>query len=423
MILERVLRLYDSEADLVKRRAPGRGNPTASQAGACAAQLQMLRFPELTHPEPRPIRAAWVFEDGDRHAEDLRQKIQRAFPGMSGLAEELFYFPVPVDFDTEHAFTQQILDGRLWGHVRPGFVPPKITLGHAGAKDRMRLAPRDERPGFIVDPGSGVFWVPLHVDHILRHQGLGRLVVVEFKSMSRFSFRRAVVGQMDYRNRVQLAVIAEATGLDVVWFLKCKDTAHLLEIAFLGETERTRVTLLRSNGMQETYFVARHAGVGTSADGGAPVALREDETWDVGEVWTPREPQLLAQARARILRVLLHQPGTPEERLKTWHREYGPSFVCTTCAGTGIQTLRKGGSEPLKKPKPCEQCASGIVEETQLPVYPCGYCPVIAACWPMARLEVTDKPRYLVTRAEVEAAGLTIHAPEGGADVQSEEAT
>ena len=87
MILDRVLRLYDTEPDLLKRRAPSKGNPTASSAGNCLAQLEMLRFPDLSKPESRPIRSSWVLEDGDLHAADLKAKLQRAFPNLTGLGE------------------------------------------------------------------------------------------------------------------------------------------------------------------------------------------------------------------------------------------------------------------------------------------------------------------------------------------------
>jgi hypothetical protein len=384
--------------------------------------MQMLRFAHLTHPEVRPIRAAWTFEDGDMHADDLKTKIRRAFPTLGGLSEELFYFPVPVDMATERRLINKILDRSLWGTTIRGFVPPRVALGKDGAKDRLRLAPRDdrnpERPtplGFVVDPGTGVLWTPLYVDHILRLPDFDRLCVVEFKSMSRFAFRRALMGTMGYKERVQLAMIAEATGLDPVWFIKCKDTAHILEVAFVSGSGRTRVTLLRTNGQQETFWVrdgALETETGERREGDSE--LREDASWDAGEVWTPRDPSLLAQARERILRVLLYEPPQdPQERLSGWWREYGPNFLCQTCGGTGTQTMQKSGHQPLKKPKPCEECGqTGILEEAELP-WQCSYCPcVLSACYPFARLEVTEQPRYIVARKDVETAGITIHDPE-----------
>lgn len=432
MILDRVVQLYETVPDLVKRRAPGKGNPTASAAGNCAAALEMLRYPELTHPEMRPVRTAWVFEDGDRHAADLKDKLARAFPGMGGLSEELFYFPVPVTPEQRMSLTTLIESRRLWGTLRPGFLPPHIAMGQNGSKDTMRLAPRDPRDsgrpqslGFVIDPAVDVLWVPLYVDHILRHQGLGRLVLVEFKSMSRFGFRRALLGDVGYRERVQLAMMHAATGLDCCWFIKNKDTGHLLEIAFLSPSDgarRTRVSLLRSNGRQEVYWVTDAAtGAAVPETGGDTVELREDDTWEVAEVWTPRDPALLAQARARILKVLLFTPPTdPVARLLAWDREYGPGdFRCPVCQGTGTQTLRKGSREPLKKAKPCEDCAgSGLLEEAPLPVFPCGYCATVATCWPMARKEITDRPRFIVRRADIEASGLTFHPPEGALPVE-----
>ena len=420
MLLDKVLALYDTEADLVKRRQPAKGNPTASAAGNCAAQLQMLRVPHLTRPQVRPIRTAWTFEDGDMHAADLKAKIRRAFPALGGMSEELFYFSVPIDAATERRLADKILDRSLWGTIIRGFVPPRIALGQDGTKDRVRLAPRDDRNpdrpkplGFVLDPGTLVLWVPLYVDHVVRLPDFGRLCVVEFKSMSRFSFRRALMGDMGYRERVQLAMTAEATGLDPVWFVKCKDTAHLLEIAFLSGAERTRVTLTRTNGQQDIFWV-RENRVETEAGQPSGEDLREDNSWDAGEVWTPRDPALLQGARERILRVLLYEPpADAQERLVGWWREYGPDFVCPTCGGTKIQTMQKSGRQPLKKPKPCEDCGqTGILEEADLP-WQCSYCScVTSACYPFARLELTDQPRYIVARKDFEAAGLVIHDSE-----------
>mgnify|MGYP001616509261 FL=1 len=418
MLLDKVLRLYDTEPDLVKRRQPSKGNPTASAAGACAAQLQMLRVPHLTHPEIRPIRAAWTFEDGDMHAEDLKGKLRRAFPGLGGLSEELFYFPVPIDAATERHLIGKIHDRSLWGTIIADFHPPRVAMGTEGAKDRVRLAPRDDRDpnrpkplGFVVDPGTEILWAPLYVDHVIRLPDMGRLCVVEFKSQSRFAFRRALMGQMGYKERVQLAMTAEATGLDPVWFVKCKDTAHTLEIAFVAGEAGTRVTLLRTNGQQDTFWIKDGQLAGDHA---GEQELREDPSWDAAEVWTPRDPAVLAQARERILRVLLHEPpDDPQARLLGWWREYGPTFACPTCGGTGLQTMQKSGRQPLKKPKPCEDCnQTGWREEADLP-WQCSYCPcVLSACYPFARLELTDQPRYIVKRADFQASGVTVHDPE-----------
>ena len=411
MIIEKIVNLYETDADLLKRRAPGKGNPTASSAGRCLAQQQMLRVPALTHPELRPIRTAWVFEDGDQHAENLRQKLRRVYPKLTGLSEELFYFPVPVTPDQASVLREKIVLGTLWGTAVSGFSPPHILIDPAGGKPRVRLAPRDPkntarpRPmGFVLDQTTSTLWVPVYIDHAVHLPEWDRLMVVEYKSMSRWGFRRALLGEMGYAERMQLAMIGEATGMDTVWFIKAKDTAHLLEIAFLQGHEGTRVSIRRTNGQQDTFWVKDQQAV---TDTGTPVDLHEDETWDVGAVWTPYAPALLDQARARILRVLLHEPPS------TWAREAGPEFTCAVCRGTGTQTMRKDGSELLKKPKPCADCnETGRLEETELPSFPCGYCPVVHACYPFARLEVTDKPRYLVQRADYEASGITWTPPE-----------
>jgi hypothetical protein len=438
MILEAILRKYEEDPVLVKRRQPGRGNPTASQAGTCAAQLQMLRFPAWTHPEMRSVRSAWVFEDGDLHAAALKAKIEAAYPNRSALAEELFYFPVPITPEQERTLEGKIANRTLWGTIAPGFVPPLIQLATADRKARMRLAERDPRDGsrprpmgFIVDPGTGMGWAPVYIDLVWSHPEQKRLMVVENKSMSRFAFRRALLGTMGYRERCQLAMIAEATGLDTMWFVKAKDTAHLCEIGFVSDVDRTTVTIRRSNGTKESYWVKdSERGIAESQATGQTVELRESEDWDIAEVWTPRDPTLLKQIRDRILTVLLFDPPEdPEARLRSWAREYGPNFNCQNCGGTGVQTLKKGGDrEPLKTPKECEDCGgtvgtkkapgtpgSGKLDRARLSAFPCGYCSVIRACWPMATLEVGDKPVWWVTREDVEAKGLTFRTPEAAA--------
>lgn len=415
MILEKVLALYDTEPDLRKRRAPARGNPTASAAGNCLAQLQMLRFPDLSHPEMRPIRSAWVLEDGDLHAADLKAKIIRAFPKLTGLSEELFYFPVPVSGEQMAALYRKILDRSLWGTIGNGFVPPRVERGRDGGLGKVRLVDRDprnrKRPrplGFVLDTVNGRLWAPLYVDHVVNHPEHG-LILAEFKSMSRYGFRRALLGDMDYRAQMQLAMMGEATGLNCVWFCKSKDTSHILEIAFLRDTMKTAVVLTKTNGTKETFLVPKPGFAVNLA--GEPVELKEAEDWDVGAVWTPWEPALLMHARQRILDVLLFEPDPdPAVRDRQWTREYGPTFVCETCSGTGVQILRKGSTEPLKKAKPCTDCGeTGQMGEAELPNFPCGYCSVVKACWASAqpRLEISDKPRWIVRRADYEASGLT----------------
>ena len=402
MILDRVLKLYDTEPDLLKRRRPGSGNPTASAVGGCLAAMEQLRFPALSHPEMRPIRAAWVFEDGDLHATDLKAKLLRAFPGMTGLSEEAFYFRVPLTSEQEGPVAEKILNRTLWGTLRNGFVPPRVERGADGGLGRVRLIDPAEkyRLGHVLDSAAGILWSPLFVDHVVNHPEHG-LVVMEFKSMSRFAFRKALLGEMDYRNRMQLAMIGDATGLDMVWALKAKDTSHLLEIAFLRGADKTRVTLTRTNGQQEHFLVPKPGLVVTQA--GEPVELQENDTWDVGEVWTPWDPTLLEQARQRILRVLLFDPAT-----QPWDREFGPSFVCQTCDGTGTQVNQKNKPEPLKKPKPCPDCGqTGKIDQAELP-WNCSYCPVVKSCWAQAqvRLELGAKPSYVIRREDYEASGL-----------------
>ena len=421
MILSRILSMYESEPDLLRLRRAATGNPTASAVGNCLAQLTMLRFPKLTNPEMRPIRTAWVFQDGHRQAEELKAMIERAYPGLGGLGEELFYFGVPVTEAQEMALAAKIADGSLWGTVRHRFVPPRVELGAEGGLARTRLAERDpndpsrpRRMGFIVDPGSSMFWCPLYIDHMLKHPDHG-LVLVEFKAMSRFGFRRAMMGDLEWRIQMQMAMMLDATGLDHgLIFIQCKDTCHKLELAFLRGQEKTRVTLTKTNGQQETFLVPR-PGLAVDLEG-RPVDLQENETWDVGEVWTPWDPALLEQARRRVLDVLLFEPAGD----KAWMREFGPSFLCETCSGTGTQVIRKNSTEPLKKPKPCVDCnATGQLEEAVLP-WACSYCATVRHCYgpAKARLEIGTKPEWIIRRADYEASGLTF-TPRGAEPIPS----
>jgi len=65
MLLSGLLDLYERSEDYAKRRHPGTGNPTGSALGKCAAQMQLLRFPALSNPEPMSARAIMGFEEGD----------------------------------------------------------------------------------------------------------------------------------------------------------------------------------------------------------------------------------------------------------------------------------------------------------------------------------------------------------------------
>ena len=167
------------------------------------------------------------------------------------------------------------------------------------------------------------------------------------------------------------------------------------------------MTFTKSNGQQETFLREGRKLVREGAQD-APGSTIDVESypeseWDVAETWTPYDRDLLPLIHENVRRVLLAEEGK-------WHRRYGPSFVCGVCNGTKVQTLNKTTKDPLKQPKPCKDCnETGIVERAQLPVFPCGYCPVIKSCYGSAGLEIEidQKPKHYVTREAYMAAGLS----------------
>lgn len=184
MILGAIRKLYEGDGS-----RPSTGNPTGSRFGTCAAQLQLLRFPELSAPEPPSARRRINFEAGDRIEAWWGSVIERAFPNVSGLAQEPFYFPVPIsgpDFDrlAPACAMRQNAAGlaRLWGTVIPGFAPPSVRehLGrlkvHLVARDRDGTAPR--KLGFVLDPDGGpMLWAPTYVDRVIKHPEYGLRVL------------------------------------------------------------------------------------------------------------------------------------------------------------------------------------------------------------------------------------------------------
>lgn len=412
MIVSKIRALYEAEDK------PQRGNPTGSRFGKCVAQMQLLRFPEIGQPEPFPVRSKITMEEGDRVEEWWGQQIERAFPNLSGLQQEPFYFRVPLLPDQIESVRRQIAlpygtDGRLWGTLVPGFSPPRIDYVEATDRIKLKLLPRGKdggpaKLGFVLDPGAGCVWAPTYVDRILKHEDLGgRPAVLEKKAMSNWAFRRVLLNHLDYERRAQLAGLVEATGLDLVLLAYRKETAHLAEVVYTRAAERARVVIAKLNGQEETYW-ADPSGAETVLDAtGKSVSLPGDHEWEVAQVWTPFEPALLEQIRERVRRVLLW-----DGNLATLHREAGPSFTCETCDGTGTQTMAKRGGAPLKKAKPCEDCAGGHLDRARLPSWPCGYCATRAVCYPMAKLELTDKPTYWIKRAEWESSGLSFMPPE-----------
>lgn len=441
----------------------GKGNPTGSRFGTCAAQSQLLRFPELSDPEPPSPRRRMNFEAGDRIEAWWGEAIERAFPNVSGLTQEPFYFPVPIsgpDFDrlAPACAMRENAQGmaRLWGTVIPGFVPPSIAESEKPGRLKIRLIQRDRdgkaprKLGFVLDPDGGpMLWAPTYVDRVIKHPEYG-LRILEKKSMSDWGFRRALLGRLDYGYRCQLAGFVKATGLDVVMLAFRKETAHLAELAYSRGATGSRVDIFKLNGQVETYFargqeealsVSRPCpkcgqrqipGPGCEECGGTgevSAAIPGDQEWDIAQAWTPYDDALVAAIQERIRRVLLWDGDR-----RNLHREAGPVFLCRSCGGGGEKTCGtcKGTGLTAKLKKPCGangcngsgriSCAAclgrGVLDETVFPVFPCGYCPVIHACWqkpdgsPLYRLEVTDKPKYIVARTDWDAAGLTFAPPE-----------
>ncbi|MGH7751412.1 MAG: hypothetical protein ACREN5_01235, partial [Gemmatimonadales bacterium] len=121
MILEKMRARYDA--------APARlqtGNPTGSQWGRCAARLQMLRFPERSHPERLPMRARMVLEMGNLVEDWWRGQVSAVYPDRLGLAQEPFYFPVPIEVADVSRVERMIRERTLWGLVRVDFEPPYV---------------------------------------------------------------------------------------------------------------------------------------------------------------------------------------------------------------------------------------------------------------------------------------------------------
>ncbi len=404
-------------ANIVGKARLGTGNPTASAAGKCAAQMQMLRFPKLSKPEYIRPRAIMTFQNGDLIEEWWSSQVKLAYPGLAGLQQMVFYFPVPVTDEQVKELKNRIqarygTPGAIWGKVQATFSPPYLKMGANGKPSFRRAA--NEMMGFVLETGKKILWVPGFIDEAIFHPELG-ITIIEKKAVSNFAFRKMVLGQIDYQKQCQLATIAEASGLNVALLAYRKDTAHLLEIAYVRGESKTRVRILRSNGVEEEYWAENGklcqeveteelAGATQVIEGNVPA----DNEWEAGQVWTPYNPAILGQIRERILRVLLARPGE-------WFREYGPDFTCKVCQGTGLQTLQKGKREPLKTPKPCADCGqSGSQPEADLPAFPCGYCPVVQFCWEKAGVKLVvegEKPRWTVSREAYSASGLTFTSP------------
>lgn len=434
MLLTRVLDHYESDdKEMKRRRQPGSGNPTGSAFGKCAAQMVLLRYKAFGKPEEYRARAVINFEEGDRIEAWLKATFETLIPGLVGSAQGLTYLDVDLT-DEEVAALRPHIGGdwgdphRIWGEIRHDFAGGRPRINEQGKLVARQLNPK---AGFILDPTKKKLWAPIYVDFAVKTDDLGH-AIVEIKSVSDGTFRRALLGELDVTKKAQAAGIVEATGLPFVLLMYRKMTGHLLEIAYLPAGQReVRVRITRHNRMIDEYRVP----VGTDTvltPEGQPTHLPPDDDWTIGEVWTPHDPALLAEIRQRIKTVLLWRPGD------ALPREAGPSFhclkcsgrgekVCGQCHGTGVTAKLKKACGPCggKKTAACEACAgAGQLDEAPLPPMPCSYCPVKAtACYgePLVatgieeafRLEVAEgrAPKWIVKREAWEKAGLSFVTP------------
>ncbi len=453
MIVDRIRAEWVAAAE---RERPS-ANPTGSRWGSCTAQLEQLAFPDLTKPEvPQPRRQA-VFEVGHVLAEWLARKIHRAYPGMWGLREATFYLPVPVADRAAldlirtrlrpHAPTEGHPAECCWtrtmfyGWPIDDFTPPKLELLGRDPEGRPRLrirgiSPGPYQPSVILDAARGFVYLVTYVDGFILHDEYG-LTLVEQKTCSNATFRRALVGDVEYRYQCQLVGTLKATGAtSALWLMQRKETQHILELGFVRELDGgSRITLTAPSGIAETYRVA-----GTTAlarlDGGAPAEFPADDEWEVASLWTPYQAMepVIADIHRRVLRVLTADPA------RGWTREYGPDFRCQRCAGQGRLTCAhcRGTGISLKSGKACGACGAkgkntigvlgqvrcsgarggcagrGILDQVTLG-WECSYCPVaVSSCLASAgvtRIIEKRRPRLLVTRAGWQASGLTFEPP------------
>jgi hypothetical protein len=391
MLVDRVLRDLDiPDPDELTGNAI-RG----SRLGRCARQSAYMMFPKAYPPEPLPARAKLVFKFGDMIHDLVRAEFRRVTPGLFGYEEGRFHFKVPLSVKEASWAMALIEHGALRGQV----VTDAPTV----------------RAGLVLDIATPALWVPLHVDGIADLGDIG-LASVEIKSMAHASFRRAVKGHVDYAYRVQMAAAVDATDLDAQMYVAInKNTCHALEVVYTKKATEVTVTFTKQ---PHTSMVMG-------------LAVEDGGDWEAAEVRHPFEPHLLEQARDRVRRVLRATVTSLPER------EYGPSFVCWVCQGTGTQTKAKNTGLPLKKAKPCEECErsdvpvaisigdtdlktilgvgapTGRLAVSELP-FQCRYCPFVTPhCWPMAKLEIEDeRPHFRISRADYDASGITFKGPE-----------
>ncbi len=412
-----------------------------------------------------------VFEVGNVLAEWMAGKIKRAHPGLWGLREQPFYLAVPLEDRAAiglirsrlrpHAPVRGHPDECCWkrtmfyGWPIDDFTPPKIEYIGQDQAGRLKLRVRgitpllerdnqghpltkDEyHPSVVLDAARGLVYVVTYIDGMILHDEHG-LTLIEQKTMSNFAFRRALLGEIEYRYQCQLigtlAALKPSGVTSALWLLHRKETQHLLEIGFVKQLDSTRVTLTAPNGLQETYTVTNRTAL-VPTTGGPAREFPIDNDWEAASLWTPYEAMegVLASITQRILRVLTADPA------RGWHREYGPDFRCRRCAGAGRLTCSycRGTGVSVKSGKVCGACGPkgknsisvqgqircsdakggcagrGILDQADLS-FPCAYCMVWEHCLGAAgawRVIEKRRPRLLVTRAGWQASGLTFEPP------------
>ena len=476
MIVDQIRARAEKEA---ARRKPSM-SPSGSQAGACAAALQQAQFPWLTHPAPWHPRGILVVQQGNVFEQWINHMIREAYPGLWGLEQQPFYYPVPLPDST----MMRAIEGRLraherdfpkdgpatprrfWGWPIDDFSPPKVEKigdrrfrirglrkptpvepAHATCIRLDDVRPDTIPPSIVLDRTNGIVYVTVKIDGVIDHPTLG-MTVVEQKQMSNFAFRRAVLGNMEYRYRCQLMAEIVASGQpSALWVCTRKETMHMCEIGFRRDETTTSITFTAPTGQTAGYVVAdplkqtlRRATDGPTSDDGTapePISFLGDSEWETAQVWTPFDETTRADVDARILRVLLADG-------ETWYREYGPDFTCPKCLGRGRRPCKpcQGSGTTFAKrktgtvPVPCAKCAkvdaatysgqlgwqrcqlcgaTGQLAETTLPAYPCGYCATVDYCYGSAGVALKfekGKPTYPITAEAFRASGITFHPPE-----------
>ena len=385
VLIDRVLTALDLPDPEERRGNPIRG----SRLGRCARQSAYMLWPDAFPPDPLPARAKLVFRFGDMIHDLLRGYFKRWFVESFGFEEARFHFKVPLSTKDAERASAMIRSGVLKGSVTT--FAPSI------------------RGGLMLDLAEPALYVPLHVDGIALTPD-DAMASVEIKSMATGSFTRAVKGHVDYAYRVQMATACDATGLDTQLYIALnKNTCHAVEIVYTKHAQGVTVKFTKQSallGVLAQITEGPDAGKFTPEANGDGLDVRE---WEAVEVSHPFEPHLLEQARQRVRAILRATPTQLPER------EYGPTFTCETCAGTGTQTNNKQNGEPLKRgPKPCADCdATGNLSEAELP-WQCRYCAYVRTCWdkPTITFDEQGKPHFFTTREQFEASGVTVRSPE-----------